>query len=241
MAPGSKKAKQKGSEEVDAPEARELLQRLDAGQELPQDALRKLFKLAQPDCPPNCGTKGSKGPVNPRCLCWLVPAEGSHRKKGLWMKEPALGTLGHDPADDKREVRRGTARCARAVLCRCCCLLARECARAYMQPAGVLDRWHAALGLQQQHAHGTCIASPRAAQMPHGQRAVLPTCAAAAAALCPPRAAQSPEAPAGLRNLGNTCYVNAAMQFLVSMPSFRRALYVLEPHLAEQDIVRQLR
>eukprot|EP00882_Tetradesmus_deserticola_P029931 GHRQ01033566.1.p1 GENE.GHRQ01033566.1~~GHRQ01033566.1.p1 ORF type:complete len:183 (+),score=55.05 GHRQ01033566.1:735-1283(+) len=52
---------------------------------------------------------------------------------------------------------------------------------------------------------------------------------------------QGPDAPAGLRNLGNTCYVNAAMQFLQAIPEFRRALYVLEPELAEQDVIRQLR
>jgi ubiquitin C-terminal hydrolase len=50
-----------------------------------------------------------------------------------------------------------------------------------------------------------------------------------------------PGTPAGLRNLGNTCYVNAALQFLHSIPAFTRALYVLEDSLAGQDIVRQLR
>jgi ubiquitin C-terminal hydrolase len=52
---------------------------------------------------------------------------------------------------------------------------------------------------------------------------------------------QSADTPAGLRNLGNTCYVNAAMQFLHSLPDFRHALYVLEPHLAAQDVVQQMR
>jgi hypothetical protein len=52
---------------------------------------------------------------------------------------------------------------------------------------------------------------------------------------------QAPTDPAGLRNLGNTCYVNAAMQFLHSLPAFRNALYKLEPELAEQDIVKQMR
>lgn len=56
--------------------------------------------------------------------------------------------------------------------------------------------------------------------------------------LSPP---QSADTPAGLRNLGNTCYVNAAMQFLHSLPDFRHALYVLEPHLAAQDVVQQMR
>lgn len=58
---------------------------------------------------------------------------------------------------------------------------------------------------------------------------------------CPVPTLQVPGMPAGLRNLGNTCYVNAAMQFLHSIPAFRHALYVLEPQLAQQDIVKQLR
>jgi uncharacterized UBP type Zn finger protein len=52
---------------------------------------------------------------------------------------------------------------------------------------------------------------------------------------------QAPDVPAGLRNLGNTCYVNAAMQFLHSLPAFRSALYKLEPELAGQQIVKQMR
>eukprot|EP00879_Flechtneria_rotunda_P021061 GHRR01022187.1.p1 GENE.GHRR01022187.1~~GHRR01022187.1.p1 ORF type:complete len:771 (+),score=324.72 GHRR01022187.1:120-2432(+) len=154
MAPGRTKLKTKG-EALDASEARELINAINNGEQLPHDSLQKVFQLLQPPCPPNCGTKGSKGNKdNPQCFCALLPPEGSHRKKGLWQKEPVLGQLGRDPADDRR---------------------------------------------------------------------------------------QTLETPAGLRNLGNTCYVNAAMQFLHAIPDFRHALYILEPHLAEQDIVRQLR
>ncbi len=38
------------------------------------------------------------------------------------------------------------------------------------------------------------------------------------------RATQDPSVPAGLRNLGNTCYVNTALQCLFSIPAFRQAL-----------------
>ena len=38
-------------------------------------------------CPASC--KG-KNKDNPNCLCGLIPAEGSWRKKGLWQKEETL-------------------------------------------------------------------------------------------------------------------------------------------------------
>lgn len=56
-----------------------------------------------------------------------------------------------------------------------------------------------------------------------------------------PATLQPPSAPVGLRNLGNTCYVSAALQFLAAIPDFCSALYRLESSLAQQDIVRQLR
>jgi hypothetical protein len=81
------------------------LQQLDRNEQLPHDTLLKVFRLGQTPCPPTCGTKGSKGSKdNPECFHGLMPAEGSFRKKGLWQKEPVLGQLGHDPADDKRQV-----------------------------------------------------------------------------------------------------------------------------------------
>lgn len=70
-----------------------------------------------------------------------------------------------------------------------------------------------------------------------------PPCFSSAFTCYPPSTLmlQAPGVPAGLRNLGNTCYVNAAMQFLHSLPAFRNALYKLEPELAEQQIVKQMR
>lgn len=106
MAPG-RKSKSK-ADELDANEARQGLQLLDRNQQLPRETLERIFKLGQAACPPTCGTKGSKGNKdNPECFHGLLPPEGSHRKKGLWQKEPAIGQLGHDPADDKRMVSAG--------------------------------------------------------------------------------------------------------------------------------------
>jgi len=56
------------------------------------------------------------------------------------------------------------------------------------------------------------------------------------------RTCQSLHHPAGLANLGATCYVNSALQFLVALPAFRGALYSLEEDLLEdQPIARELR
>ena len=52
-------------------------------------------------------TKACKGRKdNPNCLCNLIPAPGSFRRKGLWQKDSSalLSLEGPDPADTQRKV-----------------------------------------------------------------------------------------------------------------------------------------
>ncbi|KAF5832457.1 hypothetical protein DUNSADRAFT_11624 [Dunaliella salina] len=49
------------------------------------------------------------------------------------------------------------------------------------------------------------------------------------------------QVPCGLNNLGNTCYVNTALQCLFMIPSFRRALFEVQPPVADNKIVQHLR
>ena len=52
---------------------------------------------------------------------------------------------------------------------------------------------------------------------------------------------QKPDQPVGLRNLGNTCYVNSVLQCLFANHAFRRAVYAARPPVAEVPAVKELR
>lgn len=45
----------------------------------------------------------------------------------------------------------------------------------------------------------------------------------------------------GLRNLGNTCYVNSVLQCLFANEPFRRAVYAVRPPVADHPAIKELR
>lgn len=102
-APGKGK-KAKSATTLNSVEALRLKCRIEAG-DLSRAALLDLLSATQQAC--DLYDKACKGKKdNPNCLCGLVPAPGSSRRKGLWQKEPdALISLGADPLNDKRQVR----------------------------------------------------------------------------------------------------------------------------------------
>jgi ubiquitin carboxyl-terminal hydrolase 48 len=109
--PVKSKAAKGRADAVDADEAREVLQTLECGAPPPPETLLKVFRLNMGPCSASCGKGGKGSKDNPCCFHGLLPAEGSFRKKGLWQKEPVLGQLGFDPADDKRMVRHAAVLC----------------------------------------------------------------------------------------------------------------------------------
>ncbi|KAK9803279.1 hypothetical protein WJX72_005931 [[Myrmecia] bisecta] len=145
---GNKRAR---TEQLSEDEVEELRKQLEQGQALDQPQILRYLKADQQCHISNC--KGKKD--NPNCLCGLVPAVGSFRKKGLWRKQSvALGALGPDPSTTRR---------------------------------------------------------------------------------------QDVHVPCGLNNLGNTCYVNSALQCLFMIPSFRQGIYNLDAGLADLPVLQHIR
>jgi hypothetical protein len=84
--------------------ADELLEVIQTKGTLDHDQLLLQLKAGQPPCDPWKPCKANNK-QNPNCLCQLIPAEGSTRKKGVWQKDKAyLSALGPDPAGTLRSV-----------------------------------------------------------------------------------------------------------------------------------------
>ena len=100
-----KRGKQNNSKAVgtfglDIREALSLKQDLNRGQAGSQQQILHILQ-ADRHCDGACKSRKD----NPNCLCGVVPAAGSFRRKGLWQKEPqGLMHLGANPSDQKREV-----------------------------------------------------------------------------------------------------------------------------------------
>jgi ubiquitin carboxyl-terminal hydrolase 48 len=56
-----------------------------------------------------------------------------------------------------------------------------------------------------------------------------------------PPLSQSTSTPSGLNNLGNTCYVNAALQCLFSIRAFREGLFSIDADIAQLPVISHIR
>ena len=99
----SRGRKAKTAATLGSDEALRLKYSIEAG-DLSREELLGLLDAAQQAC--DLYDKACKGKKdNPNCLCGLIPAPGSSRRKGLWQKEPeTLVSFGADPLNDKRQV-----------------------------------------------------------------------------------------------------------------------------------------
>ena len=117
-----KQGKQNNSKAVgifglDVKEALSLKQDLNVGQVVSQQQILHILQ-ADRHCDGACKSRKD----NPNCLCGVVPATGSFRRKGLWQKEPqGLMHLGANPSYQKRQVSILISRkFAKILPCYCC-------------------------------------------------------------------------------------------------------------------------
>jgi hypothetical protein len=228
------KASKKGPDHGAEPDPGELLALIDQTGDLPLESRLQLLHTSPEPCPAGC--KGGRKD-NPACLCGLIPEEGRFKKAGLFTKLPAaLGELGVDPSTQRRPVRVLCA--ARAAPCRA----ARPRARARRARGGPLAAWARSAGPAAPNAAPPRHTRPPAPPPPRAPASRPRTPPPSRPRTTPlPARAQDPGRPAGLRNLGNTCYVNASLQMLHNIGLFRDALLKLEPQIAGQDVVAQMR